>query len=71
MKLEVMNEWMKDFNDFHETISLRDHKSEALILILFYYDMDELSEILLKFIGFAKRERKKVVYILDDELYDD
>ena len=27
---------MKDFNDIHETIGLRDHKSEALILIPFH-----------------------------------
>ena len=33
--------------------------------------MEELSEILFKFIGFAKRERKRGVYILDDKLNDD
>ena len=32
--------------------------------------MDELSEILVKFINFAKRDKEKGVHILDD-LYDD
>ena len=34
-------------------------------------EMEELSEILFKFIGFSKRERKRGVYILDDKLNDD
>ena len=34
-------------------------------------EMEKLSEILFKFIGFSKRERKRGVYILDDKLNDD
>lgn len=33
--------------------------------------MEELSEILLKFLDFARKEKSKEVYILSDDLFDD